>query len=64
MLALGLKVMVGKVLSSGISPNLQFCWDGTGIFNHMIYRMTGNSNEVMKNYTDKRMTDDGVAQRC
>ena len=48
-------------LSSGIGPNLQFCWDGTGIFNHMIYRDDkATFNEVMKNYTDKRMTDETV----
>ena len=38
-------------LSSGIGPNLQFCWDGTGIFNHMVYSDDkATFSEVMKNY--------------
>ena len=46
-------------LSSGIGPNLQFCWDGTGIFNHMVYS-DDKATSGYEDYNDKRMTNETV----
>ena len=48
-------------MKSGIGPNLQFCWDATDVFNHMVYSDDeGKYEEVMKEYNDKRATDEVV----
>ena len=49
------------LLKSGVGPNLQFCWDATDVFNHMVYSDDeGKYEEVMKEYNDKRATDEVV----
>lgn len=48
-------------LSSGMGPNLQFCWDATDIFNFMVYGDDEEKyNDVMREYNDKRASDEVV----